>query len=482
MVSGTSQNAAPLIDLAFVSLWTPNIVDWCASFTEIKRRYCEAWGFAFHGYDQVIDESRPPHWSKILALQAHLEEHDWLFWIDADAVVANFAFDLRTLCDPTFDLIVTHDFNGLNNGTFLIRNSETSREFLRRVWKRDIRDRFLEQTAMAETMAEMPELQVEVLPKRSMNSYWDDYEFGDFIFHVPGEGNDTKRKLLRVVANATGSGCLGLPQREEWVDRSSIGSTGGQPSSSDGSARVHGQFQGSSADAGLSLPPLRKTIWQTYRSREALPKASLPLLDSWRDRNPDWEVVFHDDKAIRELFENHLPLYLDLFDGMPMGVMKADLWRYAVIFVHGGLYADIDTGCNMGLNQWLRHGKGGELHVACENNHPFFCQWAFAAPAGHPALLKVLELISNRIDADGGVNSERPDFVHYYTGPGVWTAAIQEHLGSSLIPAEIQARREIWAGKDIQIYPEGEFCWGRISHANASHQWGGPEYPSWRSE
>jgi mannan polymerase II complex MNN10 subunit len=49
-----------------------------------KRAYAAA-----HGYGLValpasaVDPSRPPSWSKVLALRAHLRHHHWLFWNDA---------------------------------------------------------------------------------------------------------------------------------------------------------------------------------------------------------------------------------------------------------------------------------------------------------------------------------------------------------------------------------------------------------------
>lgn len=49
-----------------------------------KRAYAAA-----HGYRLValpasaVDPSRPPSWSKVLALRAHLHRHHWLFWNDA---------------------------------------------------------------------------------------------------------------------------------------------------------------------------------------------------------------------------------------------------------------------------------------------------------------------------------------------------------------------------------------------------------------
>ncbi len=34
-----------------------------------------------------------------------------------------------------------------------------------------------------------------------------------------------------------------------------------------------------------------------------------------------------------------------MFRAYPLGVMRADFWRYAILFAHGGLYADMDCRC-----------------------------------------------------------------------------------------------------------------------------------------
>ncbi|CAM0913673.1 unnamed protein product [Alopecurus aequalis] len=50
---------------------------------------------AMHGYGlavlppQAVDPSRPPAWSKVLALRAHLHCNHWVFWNDADTLVTN---------------------------------------------------------------------------------------------------------------------------------------------------------------------------------------------------------------------------------------------------------------------------------------------------------------------------------------------------------------------------------------------------------
>ncbi|MFF0494451.1 glycosyltransferase [Nocardia sp. NPDC004068] len=182
--------------LGLVTLWSPDIDHWARPYAEDKQNYCERHGFAFYGYTDVFTTDRAPHWSKIPAVERHLGEHDWLYWIDADAVITNFDFDLRALCDDDYDLIVTHDELGLNSGSFLIRNNDVTGELLRLAWKQDVTALFYERTAMTRAIALLPRLRVKVLEKRTMNSFWNEHRPGDFIMHAAGQPTDVKIALL----------------------------------------------------------------------------------------------------------------------------------------------------------------------------------------------------------------------------------------------------------------------------------------------
>ena len=47
-----------------------------------------------HGYDvivdsEIIDESRPTSWSKLLAMRKYLPSYDFLFYVDVDTIITN---------------------------------------------------------------------------------------------------------------------------------------------------------------------------------------------------------------------------------------------------------------------------------------------------------------------------------------------------------------------------------------------------------
>ena len=74
-------------DIAFISLCTPEIYSYALPAQEILERYCQKQGYAAHFYTQSLDKSSHPTWSKAAALLNHIEDHQYVIWLDADAVI-----------------------------------------------------------------------------------------------------------------------------------------------------------------------------------------------------------------------------------------------------------------------------------------------------------------------------------------------------------------------------------------------------------
>lgn len=86
------------------------------------------------------------------------------------------------------------------------------------------------------------------------------------------------------------------------------------------------------------------TIIQTWRDA-SLPGRAVPLCESWRRLNPGMRYLFFDDEACRRLVAETVPQFLDAWLALPHAVMRADFFRYAALYRHGGIYADIDMEC-----------------------------------------------------------------------------------------------------------------------------------------
>jgi len=65
---------------------------------------------------------------------------------------------------------------------------------------------------------------------------------------------------------------------------------------------------------------------------------------SWIDNNTDYSYGFYDNEDCRFLIEKNFDTdVLSAFDRLKVGAFMADLWRYCALYVHGGVYADLDT-------------------------------------------------------------------------------------------------------------------------------------------
>jgi mannosyltransferase OCH1-like enzyme len=130
-----------------------------------------------------------------------------------------------------------------------------------------------------------------------------------------------------------------------------------------------------------------KLIWQTAKN---VPHSnSHSLIKTWINKNPDYQWLFMDDircdKFIKDNFNNE---FYNIYKSLPYGVMRADVWRVAVVYVYGGVYVDTDCECKVPINTWL--SKDNELIVGVEVDNGALMNFAFASTAKNPALLSVL--------------------------------------------------------------------------------------------
>ncbi len=83
---------------------------------------------------------------------------------------------------------------------------------------------------------------------------------------------------------------------------------------------------------------INKTIYMTY-------KKSVPdkVFSRWTNLNPDYKIDFSLDSDCIQFLETHFSNYIvNLFKSIPVGMYKADLWRLCKLYIHGGIYADVD--------------------------------------------------------------------------------------------------------------------------------------------
>lgn len=69
-------------------------------------------------------------------------------------------------------------------------------------------------------------------------------------------------------------------------------------------------------------------------------------IKSWRRHNPGYEYWFWTDSGTRHvLSENYPPWIASLYDAYPYAINQADIRKFLILYLHGGVYADLDTEC-----------------------------------------------------------------------------------------------------------------------------------------
>lgn len=129
-------------------------------------------------------------------------------------------------------------------------------------------------------------------------------------------------------------------------------------------------------------------LWQTCKSY-SIPNQAKPLIKSWLDKNPNLQWYFMDDNKCQQFIEDHFSTeFYNMYVSLPFGVMKADVWRVAVTYVYGGIYADTDCECIKPISEWLKPDDRLIVGVEMDNGDLYNC--IFASEPKHPALLSVL--------------------------------------------------------------------------------------------
>ena len=171
-----------------------------------KKKYAAKHKYNLILYHKTLDKMRPTAWSKIRALQLHLNHYDWLMWTDADSLIMNSNIKLESLIDPTYDLIISCQADGtINTGSFIIKNSNWSRALLKKIYDQTecIHHPWWEQQALIYLLDNYHELydHIKIVPQRTMNSHpfhaGGEYKTGDFIIHMYNGPNMNKQKLMK---------------------------------------------------------------------------------------------------------------------------------------------------------------------------------------------------------------------------------------------------------------------------------------------
>jgi hypothetical protein len=75
---------------------------------------------------------------------------------------------------------------------------------------------------------------------------------------------------------------------------------------------------------------------------------------NWKMLNPNYRIILFDDEKCRTFIHNNFkPIVLEIYDYIPSGPIKADLWRICILLKYGGIYVDADVEPILPLHKFL---------------------------------------------------------------------------------------------------------------------------------
>lgn len=190
------------------------------------------------------------------------------------------------------------------------------------------------------------------------------------------------------------------------------------PSSADVAKRGVGSKKGvSKAGSALATIPdaFPKKIWQTWKVDVlAFEERDLGRARTWTANNPGYRYEVLTDNNDMYYVETHFgpegldrPDIVDMYRALTARIIKADLLRYLIMYVEGGVYADIDVENLKPIDRWLPKRfseKEVDIVIGVEVDEPTFamhpilgqksrsfCQWTFMSKPGNPFMLRLID-------------------------------------------------------------------------------------------
>jgi mannosyltransferase OCH1-like enzyme len=158
------------------------------------------------------------------------------------------------------------------------------------------------------------------------------------------------------------------------------------------------------------------------------------------------KFIFYDDKDCEQLIKNNFND--EIFNNYKRinptyGAMRADFFRYCVLYLYGGIYIDIKSKINYPIFKIINNNDICILDIprtykeAWRVNSPTYEQWLLIFAPSHPYLLTMLNLMCKYISEKyipisiNGISLSTKGKVLNITGPDAFTKAINNYISNN---------------------------------------------------
>lgn len=233
-------------------------------------------------------------------------------------------------------------------------------------------------------------------------------------------------------------------------------------------------------------------VWHSAKS-DNLTNHQREWIGSWTKTNPFCRQELLTDQSaqtfVRAHFHQTRPDIVEIYEAIPIPILRADLLRYLIILAEGGIWGDLDVTCEKEVSEWVPRDhqnstidmivglefdlawRGPEQPIASQ-----FCNWVFVAQKSSRNLQIVVDTVIAKLKdiahahkvGINGLTLEMLSDVVDVTGPKIMTIAILKSL-SQLLNRTVDDRdfsgiKQPKLVGDVLIMPGNAFAAAQNNH------------------
>lgn len=181
-----------------------------------------------------------------------------------------------------------------------------------------------------------------------------------------------------------------------------------------------------------------KRIYQTQEFRN-VPINMKKAMQTIIDHNPDYGYKYYNDSQARSFIAKHMDhKVLECYDKLIPGAYRADLFRYCLLYIKGGVYIDSAFVCHGKLSDHIlpidKFICALDLPCVDDAGHVRGIYNAFIASKPlHPLIKDIIDLVISRIDNEVSASDGPECCCLYLSGPVAMADAFKSYYGVDFI-------------------------------------------------
>lgn len=216
-------------------------------------------------------------------------------------------------------------------------------------------------------------------------------------------------------------------------------------------------------------------------------------IGSWTKTNPYCRQELLTDRSaeafVRARFHKTRPDIVEVYEALPIAILRADLFRYLVVLAEGGIWGDLDVTCEKDVAEWVPleyRNSTIDMIVGLEFDMPWrgpgkpiasqFCNWVFVGQKSSRNLQAVVDAVVAKLKeialannvAIAGLTLEMLSDVVDVTGPKMMTIAIldslSKFLGRPVDDRDFAGTKQPKLVGDVLIMPGNSFAANQNNH------------------